>query len=122
MTDHDSLAKAVEQVKKEYGSLDVLMNNSGISNVDGDLTSPSVIDVNLYGVHDTIEAFLPLLSPHSLLVTVSSEVGAWTTQACPLALQQKLMAPEKLDWPSIVALQRTIWFPSRRPVNRRVAG
>jgi NAD(P)-dependent dehydrogenase (short-subunit alcohol dehydrogenase family) len=98
VTDKQSLASAVEEVKSKYGHLDVLINNGGISNVDGDSMHRGILDVNFYGVKDCIEAFLPILSPNAALVTVSSEVGAWTTSRCSPELQSTLLNPSSLTF------------------------
>jgi len=104
VTDKKSLASAVEEVKSKYGHLDVLMNNSGISNVNGDGMKQEVLDVNFNGVKDCIEAFLPILSPSGYIVTVSSEVGAWTTSACSSELQSTLLNPSSLTFSSLESL------------------
>jgi NAD(P)-dependent dehydrogenase (short-subunit alcohol dehydrogenase family) len=54
----------IEQAATEVGSLDVLINNAGVSVYD-DLTDRSALGhllaVNLYGPYDVTRAFLPLL-------------------------------------------------------------
>ena len=114
VSDAASVSKAAEEVKAKHGRLDVLINNHGISNVDGDRLSPQVVDVNLHGVHRCIEAFLPLMPPHSTLVTVSSEVGSWTTHKCPPELQQRLMDPS-LTYAQITELGTAFFTPSHGP-------
>jgi NAD(P)-dependent dehydrogenase (short-subunit alcohol dehydrogenase family) len=60
VTDADQIEQAVRQV----GSLDVLMNNSGIAPYD-DLSDPAVIErtlaVNFFGMYKVSRAFLPML-------------------------------------------------------------
>ncbi|MBM9510627.1 SDR family NAD(P)-dependent oxidoreductase [Actinacidiphila acididurans] len=60
VTDREQIAKAVEQVE----SLDILINNAGIAIYD-DLTDRAIIEkhlaVNLFGIFDVTQAFLPLL-------------------------------------------------------------
>ena len=106
VTDKASIAAAVQEVKTKHGRLDVLLNNSGIASVDGQQVHQGILDVNLYGVRDTIDAFLPLLPPSSLLVTVSSEVGAWTTYDSKPDLQHTLLNPATLTWPTLDTLAR----------------
>ena len=43
MTDLKSIAKALEHVRAVYGRLDILINDSGISNLDGDLNHPAIL-------------------------------------------------------------------------------
>jgi NAD(P)-dependent dehydrogenase (short-subunit alcohol dehydrogenase family) len=60
VTDTDRIEQAVRQV----GSLDILINNSGIAPYD-DLSDPAVIEqtlaVNFFGMYKVSRAFLPLL-------------------------------------------------------------
>jgi NAD(P)-dependent dehydrogenase (short-subunit alcohol dehydrogenase family) len=60
VTDSDQIEKAVRRV----GSLDILINNSGIAPYD-DLSDPAVIEqtlaVNFFGMYKVSRAFLPLL-------------------------------------------------------------
>lgn len=104
VTDADSIHNAVQQVKSDYGRLDVLLNNSGISNTNGDFNTFDVLKVNLYGVHDMNEAFLPIIPQGGSIITNSSGVGAWATYNLPPPLQQKLLEPEHLTWQAIDAL------------------
>jgi NAD(P)-dependent dehydrogenase (short-subunit alcohol dehydrogenase family) len=54
----------IQQAAKQVGSLDVLINNSGIAPYD-DLSDPAVIErvlaVNFFGMYKVSRAFLPLL-------------------------------------------------------------
>jgi NAD(P)-dependent dehydrogenase (short-subunit alcohol dehydrogenase family) len=54
----------IEQAVRQAGSLDVLINNSGIAPYD-DLSDPAVIEqalaVNFFGVYKVSRAFLPML-------------------------------------------------------------
>ena len=97
-----SITKAAEQVKSEYGSLDVLMCNAGIND---NHNHQKVLAVNLDGVHDCIEAFLPIMSQQALIVVVASEVGAWAANEMPSELQQILMSPQSVNWPLIQQLE-----------------
>ena len=57
-------AAQIEQAVHQIGSLDVLINNSGIAPYD-DLSDPAVIEqalaVNFFGVYKVSRAFLPML-------------------------------------------------------------
>lgn len=61
VTDAEQIRAAAAQV----GTLDLLINNAGIARYD-DLTDADVLrehlDVNLFGTHAVIQAFLPLLT------------------------------------------------------------
>ena len=104
VTDKSSITKAAEQVKSEYGSLDVLMCNAGVAGSAGE-SSEMVFAVNIDGVHDCIEAFLPLVPATGLINVTTSEVGAWATHAAPPQLQQLLNTPQDINWPLIQQLE-----------------
>ena len=90
VTDDVSVAAAAQLVGEQKGRLDVLVNNAGITGsadqmpttVDLD-TVRRAVDVNVYGVIRTTNAFLPLLrdaaSPR--IVNMSSGVGSLTRQS-----------------------------------------
>ena len=89
VTSKEALKRAAQHVKSVYGHLDVLVCNAGVSGMNGE-TDETVLAVNLDGVHDTIEAFLPVLRATGLITVVASEVGAWATHSLPAQLQELL--------------------------------
>lgn len=98
VTDAASIAAAADRVRREYGRLDVLIQNAAIATVNGDPQSgedlaaagrPSVIplqdmrtiwDTNVFGVVAVYQAMVPLLreTPGSRIINVSSAVGSLT--------------------------------------------
>jgi NAD(P)-dependent dehydrogenase (short-subunit alcohol dehydrogenase family) len=87
VTDSAGVALAADAVARQFGVLDVLVNNAGISGVPG--KSPSTVDIddvralfetNYFGVMTVTNAFLPLLrrSEAARIVNVSSRVGSLT--------------------------------------------
>lgn len=98
VTDAASIAAAADRVRREYGRLDVLIQNAAIATVKGDPQSgedlaaagrPSVIplqdmrtiwDTNVFGVVAVYQAMVPLLreTPGSRIINVSSAVGSLT--------------------------------------------
>ncbi|MFJ8685600.1 SDR family NAD(P)-dependent oxidoreductase [Micromonospora wenchangensis] len=93
VTDPVSVAAAAEQVEREHGRLDVLVNNAGIVRADGmalpSETTPAtlreVFETNVFAVVTVTNAFLPLLlrAPAGRIVNVSSEVGSITAMTDP---------------------------------------
>ncbi|MFD8024073.1 SDR family oxidoreductase [Streptomyces lavendulae] len=85
VTDTESVSALARSVEKEFGRLDVLVNNAAI-NYDTARRAVSVdlgevrrtLETNLFGAWHTAQAFLPLLrrSSHPRLVNVSSESGS----------------------------------------------
>ncbi|MFJ4582510.1 SDR family oxidoreductase [Streptomyces echinatus] len=83
--DPDSVGAAAREVAKDFGRLDVLVNNAAIMYdtwqraTTADLaTVTEAAEANLYGPWRTTQAFLPLLrqSPHARIVNVSSEAAS----------------------------------------------
>jgi NAD(P)-dependent dehydrogenase (short-subunit alcohol dehydrogenase family) len=103
VTDRVSIANAAERIRKEFGRLDLLVNNAAISNTrKGSLslqeyrkiTLPSIVsldeiravwETNVFGALAVYQAMLPLLreSSDARIVNVSSGVGSLTTNADP---------------------------------------
>jgi len=103
VTDRVSIADAAERIRKEFGRLDLLIQNAAVSNTrKGNLslqeyakiTRPSnvsldemrtVWETNVFGVLAVYQAMLPLLreSSDARIVNVSSAVGSLTANADP---------------------------------------
>ncbi|MFI2649718.1 SDR family oxidoreductase [Micromonospora fulviviridis] len=107
VTDAASIAAAAELVEREYGHLDVLVNNAGIIRADGaGLPSQTTLDTlrevyetNVFGVVAVTNALLPLLrrAPAARIVNVSSEVGSIAVMTDP---QGALFALTSVPYPS----------------------
>ncbi len=114
VTDRASIAAAAERIRKEFGRLDVLVNNAAISNTRklpgmsieeyAKMTRPSnvsldevraVWETNVFGVLAVYQAMLPLLreSPDARIVNVSSGVGSLTTNADPAYPYRSIFGP-----------------------------
>jgi NAD(P)-dependent dehydrogenase (short-subunit alcohol dehydrogenase family) len=103
VTDRVSIAAAAERIRKEFGRLDLLINNAAISNTrKGNLSLEeyakmsrasnasldeirAVWETNVFGVLAVYQAMLPLLreSPDARIVNVSSAVGSLGLNADP---------------------------------------
>ncbi|MEU9824066.1 SDR family oxidoreductase [Micromonospora chersina] len=107
VTDAASVAAAAELVDREYGHLDVLVNNAGIIRADGaGLPSQTTLDTlrevyetNVFGVVAVTNALLPLLrrAPAARIVNVSSEVGSIAVMTDP---EGALFALTSIPYPS----------------------
>ena len=102
VTDQASIARAATRIHSEFGRLDVLMNNAGISRAKPNQTfevavrtnlltdAPledvrSVFDTNVFGVIAVTQAMLPLLreAPAGRIVITASSGGSLTLNADP---------------------------------------
>lgn len=86
IADPTSVASTAERVSRDYGKLDVLVNNAAAyadwseTASGADLShTQDVINTNLFGAWRTVQAFLPLLlrSEHARIVNVSSGAGSF---------------------------------------------
>ena len=85
IADINSVRQARQQLETQISSLDILINNAGISgdqpqdfSTGGMENLRKVFDVNFFGTIQTTQEFLPLLrkSTEPSIINVSSEVGS----------------------------------------------
>jgi len=114
VTDHASIAAAANRVHREFGRLDVLVQNAAISNTSArpgqsledyaKRTRPSTValeemravwETNVFGVLSVYQAMLPLLrqTPGARIVNVSSGVGSLTTNSDPAGYYRANFGP-----------------------------
>ncbi len=86
VTDPGTIRRAADRIEKEFGRLDILINNAGVAEWG---FQPSTVDLakvrevyetNFFGPVALIQAMLPLLrkSKHGRIVNVSSSLGSLT--------------------------------------------
>jgi NAD(P)-dependent dehydrogenase (short-subunit alcohol dehydrogenase family) len=92
VTDPDTVRAAAASIDAQFGRLDVLVNNAGISGPRGQAPSNADLDAvravfatNYFGVMAVTNAMLPLLlrSPAPRIVNVSSSVGSLAMMSDP---------------------------------------
>lgn len=113
VTDRASIDSAAERIGREFGRLDLLVNNAAISNIRKgnlslseyhEITLPSnvsldeiraVWETNVFGVVAVYQAMLPLLrkSSDARVVNVSSGVGSLATNADPAYSYRAFFSP-----------------------------
>src|SRR5450755_2658268 len=93
VSDPASIHKAAKEVEREFGRLDILINNAGVM-LDDEKKKASeqsldtwrkTFETNLFGVVETTNAFLPLLrkSDAGRIVNLSSILGSITFHSTP---------------------------------------
>jgi len=113
VTDRVSIATAAERIRKDFGRLDLLVNNAAISNTTkGNLSMQEYVklsrasnvsldevravwETNVFGVLAVYQAMLPLLreSTDARIVNVSSGVGSLTHNADPAHPYHAIFGP-----------------------------
>jgi NAD(P)-dependent dehydrogenase (short-subunit alcohol dehydrogenase family) len=106
VTDAESVRKAAGWIEREYGRLDILINNAGIAIRGGPPSATDfdamrkVYESNVFGVIMVTNAMLPLLrrAPAARIVNVSSEVGSISSMTDPAS--PAYQSPAGLAYPS----------------------
>jgi NAD(P)-dependent dehydrogenase (short-subunit alcohol dehydrogenase family) len=113
VTDRVSIADAAERIRKEFGRLDLLVQNAAVSNTRkgglslqeyAKISRPSNVSIdevravwetNVFGVLAVYQAMLPLLrqSSDARIVNVSSGVGSLTDNANPAFPYHAMFGP-----------------------------
>lgn len=93
VADEADIVAMFEAVDREFGRLDVLVNNAGIAlrGFDGDVARRTV-QVNVLGAMAVTDAFRPLLVPPATIVMVSSGMGEMS--GWPARRRRELEAPD----------------------------
>ena len=91
---HETAAALAEEISKEFGHLDVLVNNAGIADMTGADAPAStasidvmkrIFDTNFFGTVEFTQPLLPLLkaAPAARIVNVSSGLGSLEVNTNP---------------------------------------
>jgi NAD(P)-dependent dehydrogenase (short-subunit alcohol dehydrogenase family) len=117
VTDDESVAAAVSDVRAHEGYIDVLINNAGIPGrrtPTPDLTAQDallVFDTNVVSIVRVTNAFLPLLrrSNAPVVVNVSSGMGSFAATQDPNRVESQVVAPLYSSSKAAVTMLTTIY-------------
>ncbi|XP_006881185.1 PREDICTED: carbonyl reductase [NADPH] 1-like [Elephantulus edwardii] len=99
-------------LRREYGGLDVLVNNAGIGFKNTDPTpfpiqAEVTMKTNFFSTRNICTELLPLMKPHGRVVNVSSMMSVMSLKSCSPELQQKFRS-DTITEEELVALMNKI--------------
>lgn len=108
---------------REYGGLDVLVNNAGIAFKVNDPTPFPVqaevtMKTNFFGTRDVSTELLPLIKPQGRVVNVSSMVSLRALKSCSPELQQKFRS-DTITEEELVGLMNKFVDDTKRGVHQQ---
>ncbi|XP_040836727.1 carbonyl reductase [NADPH] 1 [Ochotona curzoniae] len=123
ITDLQSIRTLRDFLKKEYGGLDVLINNAGIAFKTWDTTPFHVqaevtMKTNFYGTRDVCAELLPLMKPQGRVVNVSSMESLRALRTCSPELQQKFRS-ETITEEELVGLMNKFVEDTKNGVHKK---
>ncbi|EPQ04638.1 Carbonyl reductase [NADPH] 1 [Myotis brandtii] len=110
-------------LRKEYGGLDVLVNNAGIAFKVNDPTpfhiqAEVTMKTNFFGTRDVCTELLPLMKPQGRVVNVSSMVSLRALKNCSPELQQKFRS-DTISEEELVGLMNKFVEDTRNGVHQK---
>ncbi|XP_004842408.1 carbonyl reductase [NADPH] 1 isoform X1 [Heterocephalus glaber] len=121
--DLQSIRAVRDFLRKEYGGLDVLINNAGIAFKMADPTpfhiqAEVTIKTNFYGTRDVCTELLPLIKPGGRVVNVSSMTSLMALKGCSPELQQKFRS-ETITEEELVGLMNKFVEDTKNKVHEK---
>ncbi|XP_036207413.1 carbonyl reductase [NADPH] 1 [Myotis myotis] len=123
INDLQSIRALRDFLRKEYGGLDVLVNNAGIAFKVNDPTpfhiqAEVTMKTNFFGTRDVSTELLPLMKPQGRVVNVSSMVSLRALKNCSPELQQKFRS-DTISEEELVGLMNKFVEDTRNGVHQR---
>uniref|UniRef100_A0A2K6F5J2 Carbonyl reductase (NADPH) n=1 Tax=Propithecus coquereli TaxID=379532 RepID=A0A2K6F5J2_PROCO len=110
-------------LRREYGGLDVLVNNAGIAFKVADTTpfhiqAEVTMKTNFFGTQDVCTELLPLIKPQGRVVNVSSTVSLRALKNCSPELQEKFRS-ENITEEELVGLMNGFVEDNKKEVHQK---
>ncbi|KAL6086466.1 hypothetical protein STEG23_002725 [Scotinomys teguina] len=121
--DLQSIRALRDFLRKEYGGLDVLVNNAGVAFKVADTTpfhiqAEETMKTNFFGTRDVCTELLPLIKPQGRVVNVSSMVSLRALKNCSPELQQKFRS-ETITEEELVGLMNKFVEDTKKGVHEK---
>ncbi|XP_069331070.1 carbonyl reductase [NADPH] 1-like [Eulemur rufifrons] len=121
--DLQSIRTLRDFLRREYGGLDVLVNNAGITFRAADTTpfhiqAEVTLKTNFFGTRDVCTELLPLIKPQGRVVNVSSMIIPMTLKNCSPELQQKFHS-ETITEEELVGLMKKFVEDTKKGVHEK---
>uniref|UniRef100_A0A8C9DKH7 Carbonyl reductase (NADPH) n=1 Tax=Prolemur simus TaxID=1328070 RepID=A0A8C9DKH7_PROSS len=121
--DLQSIRALRDFLRREYGGLDVLVNNAGIAFKVADTTpfhiqAEVTLKTNFFGTRDVCTELLPLIKPQGRVVNVSSTVSLSALKRCSPGLQQKFRS-ETITEDELVGLMNKFVEDTKKGVHQK---
>ncbi|KAI4578699.1 hypothetical protein MJT46_000067 [Ovis ammon polii x Ovis aries] len=121
--DRQSIRAVRDFLSKEYGGLDVLVNNAGVAFKTADTTpfhiqAEVTMKTNFFGTRDVCTELLPLIKPQGRVVNVSSSVSVSSLKKCSPELQQKFRS-ETITEEELVGLMNKFVEDTKNGAHRK---
>ncbi|XP_062061372.1 carbonyl reductase [NADPH] 1-like [Lepus europaeus] len=123
ITDLQSIRALRDFLRREYGGLDVLVNNAGIAFKMRDTTpfhiqAEVTMKTNFDGTRDVCTELLPLMRPGGRVVNVSSMMSLRALKSCSPELQQKFRS-ETITEEELVGLMKKFVEDTKKGVHKK---
>ncbi|XP_075399485.1 carbonyl reductase [NADPH] 1-like [Tenrec ecaudatus] len=121
--DPQSIGALRDFLRREYGGLDLLVNNAAIAFKDADPTPFHVqaevtLKTNFFGTRNVCTELLPLIKPQGRVVNVSSEASVIALKYCSPELQEKFRN-DTITEEELVALMNKFIEDAKKGVHQK---